>query len=296
MAVIEILSLQHIVVNGIVVTQAPHPNLKWATLLRCKKWNEFVDQYTFSPRQMVSFYIRDVFMFGPNIGFICGEGTMEDDPRKQFVFIRGDAVSVLMVVSVGWFEHYLVFVDQYRFPANKCVLETICGMKDEDGKLVGVAVKEVEEETGIVIDDTKLVELGVTNPSVGGTFEKIYHYLYFEKMTRAQMEEKRSKVFGCAAEGEFTSVVFVSVYQYLWELRNPAFEDGKIQGAVLLCLSKCLTGGWRAKFWLFVGSIVCSGSVLCAMAVMCDWMTAMGASGWVVAGFVWVSLAFAACF
>lgn len=51
-------------------------------------------------------------------------------------------------------------------------------MMDEDGHFEGVVKKELEEETGITIDDKKLEYLTSIHPSAGGCDEYVKLFLY----------------------------------------------------------------------------------------------------------------------
>lgn len=58
-------------------------------------------------------------------------------------------------------------------PAGQYTLECPAGMLDEDGNFIGVAAKELKEETGLEIEEKKLIPLGSIYPSPGGCDEEV---------------------------------------------------------------------------------------------------------------------------
>ena len=73
----------------------------------------------------------------------------------------------------------MLLTKQFRVPAGKWMLEAPAGMIDESGNFIGVAAKELKEETSISIDEAELTSLGSIFPSPGGCDEEIL--LYFVK-------------------------------------------------------------------------------------------------------------------
>ncbi len=82
--------------------------------------------------------LLSVEMFGKNIGFINMRAitTESGKPLPSYVFLRGGAVAILLIVN-----NKLLLVRQYRVPIQKYVLEAPAGMIDEDDDFVGVAAK-----------------------------------------------------------------------------------------------------------------------------------------------------------
>lgn len=70
--------------------------------------------------------------------------TEDEKPLPSYVFLRGGAVTVLVLVNGK-----MLLVRQYRVPVQRYNLEAPAGMLDEEGDFIGVAAKEIHEETGI---------------------------------------------------------------------------------------------------------------------------------------------------
>jgi len=94
-------------------------------------------------------------MFGPNVGFINIEAdiTLQGKKLPGFIFIRGDAVAMLLLVNKK-----MVLTRQFRAPYGQFLLEAPAGMIDEEQNFAGVthfillikvAAKELKEECGI---------------------------------------------------------------------------------------------------------------------------------------------------
>ena len=103
-------------------------------------------------------------MFGQNVGFINMRAITLREGFKlpSYVFVRGNAVGILMLVN-----NKLLLTEQYRVPTQQLMIEAPAGMIDESGDFVGVAAKEIQEETGIKITKEQLKPLGSYYPSPG---------------------------------------------------------------------------------------------------------------------------------
>lgn len=110
-----------------------------------------------------SLELQSVDFFGPRIGFIKFKAdiTNNDTGKKLpgIVFMRGGAVAVLVVLECEGEQHALV-CRQPRVPiATNWFCEIPAGMLDDEEHFAGVAAKEMEEETGIVLSASDLVDL-----------------------------------------------------------------------------------------------------------------------------------------
>lgn len=92
---------------------------------------------------------------------IDGE-THHDRSRLQGIcFLRGNAVSIFVALYCNDGTVHSLLVDQPRIPIGQVsCLELPAGMIDDEKETVaGIAVKEMEEECGIVVRPSDLVDL-----------------------------------------------------------------------------------------------------------------------------------------
>ena len=159
-----------------------------------------------NPRYDVrSIHIESVDMFGPNVGFIklnC-EAYFNGKPVPGIVFIRGASVSILIILILPNGDRYILLVVQPRIAiGNSEYDEAVAGMMDENGNLVGVAAKEIKEETGLSIVESELIPLGGIYSSPGGCDEHIELYAYEYSISEEEFLELQGKATGCIEEGE----------------------------------------------------------------------------------------------
>lgn len=121
-----------------------------------------------------------------------------------FVFFRGDAVAVLVVlVEQETLDLYTILTVQPRIPTGDFCKEIPAGMVDEQtGEFAGVAANELVEETGIKIQESDLVHLITYGPSFGGCDELVAVYLYRTIMPREKILEFQGKLTGLVEHGE----------------------------------------------------------------------------------------------
>jgi len=169
--------------------------------LKFKKWADSID----SKYDVRSIHIESVDMFGPNVGFIklnC-EAYFNGKPVPRIVFIRGDSVSILIILILPNGNRHILLVVQPRIAiGNSEYDEAVAGMMDENGNLVGVAAKEIKEETGLSIVESELIPLGSIYPSPGGCDEHIKLYAYEYIISEEEFSELQGKATGCIEEGE----------------------------------------------------------------------------------------------
>jgi ADP-sugar diphosphatase len=181
-------------------------------------------------------------MFGPRVGFVKFHATVHKPPLAAplpgIVFMRGGSVGVLVVLQCEG-ERHVLLTSQARVPiASSAFLEIPAGMLDGDGNFAGVAAKEMEEETGIVIRTGNLIDLteraygdsfpGVY-PSCGGSDEFIRLFLYKEKVERARLEELRGRLGGLVDHGEAITLQVVRL-EDVWRVTS----DCKTLSALIL--------------------------------------------------------------
>lgn len=227
---------------------------------QCKKFQKYIDDFDHSRIAIDEFRITDLDLFArpgsdatpTNIGFIKGKPMyMGDSPLDKatnkkipsnIVFLRGGAVAVLIVVEIeGTGEKYFALIKQIRIPAGRYIAEICAGMIDSaTDNVVGVALKELEEETGIIIKRNDLYELGSIWPSPGGCDEEITLFYSYVMMSHSTFIEKQERIFG-ESDSEVIKLKFVpadgrrETLEYLLSLK-----DAKLNSAYLMAISKGL--------------------------------------------------------
>ncbi|CAI8609655.1 unnamed protein product [Vicia faba] len=186
--------------------------------------------------------IQGVDMFGKRIGFLKFKAEIFDKETGNkvpgIVFARGPAVAMLILLeSEG--EIYVVLTEQARVPVGRIILELPAGMLDDDkGDIVGTAVREVEEETGIKLNVEDMVDLTAfldsstgrtVFPSPGGCDEDISIFLCRKHVDKEVIMHLQGKETGLREHGELIKVRVVP-YKNLWR----ATADCKVLAAVAL--------------------------------------------------------------
>lgn len=133
---------------------------------------------------------------------------------------------------------------QPRIPAGSLAFAEIpAGMLDDSGTFAGGAAKEIEEETGLSVQQSELIDMtslaletaqddGETlqkavYPSAGGSDEFIPLFLCKKRMPRKEIEELRGKLTGLRDHGEKITLKIVPL-ENLWK---EGVRDGKTLAA-----------------------------------------------------------------
>jgi len=155
---------------------------------------------------------------------------------SNIVFIRGDAVAILIIVKVkstrGRITEHVLLCEQMRLPTGGRRREICAGMMDSEGNIASVALKEMEEETGFKIQNvSELISLGSMYPSQGGCDEEIHLYAWTTMITEQEFEEKMCRVFGNSLEGEEIKLSFVPMKEFRKSVLTE-IKDSKAETAV----------------------------------------------------------------
>lgn len=181
-------------------------------------------------------------MFGRRVGFLKFKADVFDKETGTkipgIVFARGPAVAVLILLESGG-KTYVVLTEQVRVPVGKLIMELPAGMLDDDkGDVVGTAVREVEEETGISLKADDMINLTAfldpatgckVLPSPGGCDEELSLFLYRGSVSEEIISTLQGKEMGLRDHGELIKVHVVP-YDKLWRMT----ADAKVLSAVAL--------------------------------------------------------------
>jgi ADP-sugar diphosphatase len=165
------------------------------------------------------------------------DGKQQHDKKIPGIcFLRGNAVSIFVALFCDEtseddketiVKEYSILVEQPRVPIGVAsVLELPAGMIDDDNESVaGIAVKEMQEECGIFIQPSDLVDLtelalkdivqngglpiAALPPSAGGCDEFV-RYMYLEKkVTMQQLSDMKGRLSGLRDHGEYITLSVV---------------------------------------------------------------------------------------
>ncbi|KAJ4421156.1 hypothetical protein N0V82_003920 [Gnomoniopsis sp. IMI 355080] len=220
------------------------------------------------PYSLKSIHIQAITRFPPGkVGFVkmdawiqrqptAEQKTEKPDPEKhpvdyrntlyETVFLRGGSVAVLMILrpSDKRDERWVILTEQARTPACSLrFIEIPAGMMDANNNFQGVAAREIEEETGLKIPESELInmtELALKDsdddpetlvkamyPSPGGCDEHISLFLWEKEMDRVHIEALKGKITGLRTAGE-TITLRLEKYTDLWRV---GARDAKTLGA-----------------------------------------------------------------
>ena len=155
-------------------------------------------------------------------------------------------------------EKHVILTLQPRIPAGSLFLaELPAGMLDDAGTFAGGAAKEIEEETGLEVPASELINMtelalsGATSdeneclqcgvyPSPGGCDEFVPIFLWQKRIPREQMKEWYGKLTGIRHHGEKITLVLCPLEKVwrqggrdakvlaAWALYKGLKEEGKL--------------------------------------------------------------------
>ena len=200
--------------------------------------------------------IQSVDMFGAlRVGFVklkadaslCNNGVVLPAKIPGIALLRGNAVGILVKLQCEDGKAYTVLVDQARIPigAVSC-LELPAGMIDfETDTIVGTAAMELEQECGIRLKASELINLtdlafadayekgnlpylGIA-PSPGGCDEFIGIAYVEKKVTVLQLEEMNGRLWGLREDGEHITLR-IAPFDEAWRISG----DSKFLCAIFM--------------------------------------------------------------
>lgn len=188
---------------------------------------------------------REIFYFGPKPGFVTWEAKVRDHVLSKeeyslkygstrgyyipgYVFCRGDAVSILPILSCQ--EDgitYTAVVQQARVPiAQQSKVEIAAGiLSDTTGTVAGAALDEIKQE--LDIDDLgphNLIDLGALawgdsnnkwTTGCGAVDEHIISFAFHKNITLKWLKDKNGKQTGENHDGERIKIKIIKL-DNLW--------------------------------------------------------------------------------
>ncbi|KAF2100744.1 ADP-sugar diphosphatase [Rhizodiscina lignyota] len=210
-----------------------------------------------SPYKLRKIDIQAVDFFGGSrIGFIKLKAEVSNDNGEKLpgaVFLRGGSVAMLLILqpddvtSDSEDDKYAILAVQPRIPVGSLAMSELpAGMLDDSGTFAGGAAKEIEEETGMRVAESDLLDMtklafpdskeltgeslqAAMYPSPGGSDEFIPLFLHQRRVPRAQLKEWQGKLTGLREEGEKITLRLVKLRD-LWKVTR----DGKTLAAIAL--------------------------------------------------------------
>ncbi|GAB5587901.1 hypothetical protein Unana1_02801 [Umbelopsis nana] len=201
-----------------------------------------------------SIQVQNVDVFGNGkTGFVKFKADVElTETGKKLpgiVFMRGGAVSVLLILRASDSSDKsdrVIFTLQPRVPVPSTQMpELPAGMLDGSGNFSGTAAKEIEEETGLSIEEHELTDL--TELAYGDTFRGVYSspggsdeflrlFLCVKSLPSKQIDELEGKLTGLRDHGEAIILKLVKL-EDAWK-ESP---DAKLLSSLALmdALKKC---------------------------------------------------------
>lgn len=131
--------------------------------------------------------------------------TPEGHKIPPVCFVKGEIVSVLVcLIDEETGEKYNLLVKQRRICNGANIYEQVAGMVDRDDDPLEVAVKEVEEETGVHVGPEQVHRLNEeVLYSTTGTSDEAMYFFYCElRMSREQIWSYHAQEQGEAGEHE----------------------------------------------------------------------------------------------
>ncbi|KIW02167.1 uncharacterized protein PV09_06650 [Verruconis gallopava] len=148
--------------------------------------------------------------------FVKLNADISNDEGKRLpgiAFLRGGSVAILMIVrpSDSPDERYVIMTEQARIPAGSLSFKEIpAGMIDKAGDFKGAAAQEIEQEVGIRLRPTDLIDMteratrmdstkkekiqNAIYPSPGGCDEFINIYLWERVRPRLEIESLKENL------------------------------------------------------------------------------------------------------
>jgi ADP-sugar diphosphatase len=136
----------------------------------------------------------------------------EGDALPHIIFIRGHAcIIVPLLKNRNTGEERFLMIRQRRIGNGQLSLEFPAGMLDDLTDAADVAVRELEEETGLILKKDEIIPLydGKLYSSVGASDEAIYYFCCIKELGDAEFNSFRGRSGGNPEENERISVTLM---------------------------------------------------------------------------------------
>jgi ADP-sugar diphosphatase len=221
-----------------ITTDRPSIRPFFETICMAPKFINWLDKFPLDKFDLRSINLTDVDFFGSTsnpdkLGFLkfkCDVYTKLGEPLDGIVFLRGDCVAILIVVTDENNVEHVLLTEQPRIPTGGFREEIVAGMLDEkSGSTVfnEVLKKEIKEETSLDLGDptNNFSLLGNFTLSGGGCDEQVVVAIWQTQLESDKIEELKAKQFGEDGSNEKIRLKFYPVETFEKEL--PRIADAK---------------------------------------------------------------------
>ncbi|GAB3781437.1 hypothetical protein GCM10028818_35530 [Spirosoma horti] len=181
-----------------------------------KNWRDQLAQNQINVNQIHPLYVYQAQKDGSVLYALLKieADTPEDTTLNPICFLKGDAVSMLVVlIAEETNEKYVLLVKQRRVCNGAFSYEHPAGMIDEDDPSpVEVAARELGEEANLTVESAELRPL-FNKPlySATATSDEALHFFYLERrMPLAEIKAMDSQMTGEKEENEHTQLRVVT--------------------------------------------------------------------------------------
>ena len=136
---------------------------------------------------------------GPRIGFIeiDADYKYKGETLNDRFFLLGKSVYIVVIFKTEKEELYTILVKQPRIASGELVLEFPAGMADDSTDYKGTAIRELEEECGIIAKEEELIELSdfmYTSPTLSDDNAKVF--LLIRNETYENLMKMQNQLYG----------------------------------------------------------------------------------------------------
>jgi 8-oxo-dGTP pyrophosphatase MutT (NUDIX family) len=232
----------------VIFTKNPNCEANMEKLMKTPKFVEHIKTMDHKNLKLTKIEVRDIYMFGPNIGFALINNTIYNRKSNLLlpgaVFIRGGAVAILVIVVCEG-RKYVLLTRQYRVPMGSAIVEAVAGMLDDDRDVngkpdpYGVAIKELKEESGLELKRADLIKVGRMYPSGGGCDEFIEcFYTKNLDISNDKLDYLQTHVFGEGDESIRIEAHPINTQKEVFQLlrlngSSVTYSDSKINACLL---------------------------------------------------------------